>query len=61
VRILLRAKKSSEYIENHFDTICDTYEEGIFRRKIEDAIASMEISILPEYKEMTVYKMKDEH
>ena len=60
VRILLRCEKTDEYLENNFDTLKDTYEEGVFRRAVEDAVDKATASVsLPEgFYDRSVFDMK---
>lgn len=57
-RILMRAEKESSYIDENESTLFDTYREGVFRRKIEDAVAGITLEKEPLCSEYTVYTMK---
>ena len=57
-RILMRAEKESSYIDENESTLFDTYREGVFRRKIEDAVAGITLAKEPLCSEYTVYTMK---
>lgn len=60
VRIMLRAEKSAEYIEENFDSLTDTYEEGVFRRAVEAAVdkASASVSVPGDFYDRSVFDMK---
>lgn len=60
VRILLREEKSSDYLEAHFDTLRDTYEEGTFRIAMEKAVEKAKAGVvLPDgFYDRSVFDMK---
>lgn len=59
VRILLRAEKSGDYIEENFDTLRDTYEEGVFRRAVEDAVSEAGVVPAQGFAEISVFEMRN--
>lgn len=60
VRILLREEKSAGYIDENFDTLQDTYEEGIFRTTMEKAVEKAAAGVvLPDgFYDRSVFDMK---
>lgn len=60
VRIMTRCEKSDEYIEKNTGSLTDTYEEGVFRRAIEEAVDKATASaVVPEdFYDRSVFEMK---
>lgn len=60
VRILLREEKSADYLEANFDSLTDTYEEGVFRIAMEDAVerAASDVVLPDGFYERSVFDMK---
>ena len=60
VRLLLRCEKSDDYIAEHFDSLADTYEEGVFRRAVEAAVdtATASVELTEGFYDRNVFEMK---
>lgn len=60
VRILLREEKSADYLEANFDSLTDTYEEGVFRIAMEEAVEKATSAVvLPDgFYDRSVFDMK---
>ncbi len=60
VRILLREEKEDAYLEANFDSLTDTYEEGVFRITMEECVkAAADTVVLPDgFYDRSVFGMK---
>lgn len=60
VRILLREEKSAVYLKKNFDTLRETYEEGVFRIEMETAVdnARSHVEKTDKFNEISVFGMK---
>ena len=60
VRILLRCEKSQKYLDDNFDSLRDTYKEGVFRVAMEKAVKAAADSVeLPGgFYDRSVFAMK---
>ena len=60
VRILMRCGKTEKYIDENFDSLRETYEEGVFGSAMENAVkaASEKVELPDDFYDRSVFDMK---